>query len=239
MTRRPALALLQAAAFAVLVQACAAMAADAAPVDQAPTWASLSAQQKSVLAPLQRDWATIDTERKQKWLEVSRRFPSLPESERQRIQQRMTEWARMSPTERGRARLQFQQARDISPADRQARWEEYKSLPDDQRQALAQRARPASAPVPRRSTDASAKRNIVPPAQQAQVKPVAPTVVQAKPGATTTLMTQKDPPPSHQQPGLPKIAATQDFVDPQTLLPRRGPQGATVAPPPAPRTTTQ
>ena len=236
--RRPALVLLQAATLAALVQAWAVLAAEAPPVDRPPTWASLSTQQRSVLAPLQQDWSAIDAERKQKWLEVARRFPSMPEAERERIQQRMADWTRKTPAERGRARLQYQQAREISPTDRQARWEEYKALPDEQREALVQRAKPAPSPAGR-TADASAKRNIVPAGQQAQVKPIAPTVVQARPGATTSLMTQKDPPPSHQQPGMPKIAATQGFVDPQTLLPRRGPQAADVAVPPAGSRTTK
>jgi hypothetical protein len=33
-------------------------------------------------------------------------------------------------------------------------------------------------------------------------------------------------PPVHQQTGLPKIAATPEFVNKATLLPQRGPQGA-------------
>jgi hypothetical protein len=41
-------------------------------------------------------------------------------------------------------------------------------------------------------------------------------------------------PPAHQQTGLPKIAATPGFVDPVTLLPRRGPQGAAAVEVPAP-----
>ena len=45
-------------------------------------------------------------------------------------------------------------------------------------------------------------------------------------GATTTLITKRPTPPSHQQTGLPKIAATPEFVNKATLLPQRGPQGA-------------
>ena len=51
---------------------------------------------------------------------------------------------------------------------------------------------------------------------------------QARPGATTTPMTTRAAPPLHQQAGLPKIAATPTFVNPATLLPKRGPQGAAV-----------
>jgi hypothetical protein len=75
------------------------------------------------------------------------------------------------------------------------------------------------------------KSNIVPnPGLAAPPKPVAPTVVQAKPGATTSLMSDRRAPPSHQQTGLPKIAATPGFVDSTTLLPKRGPQGAAIVP---------
>lgn len=233
--RRPALALLGIAALAVAI-AGLARAAEAPPVDRPPTWASLTPQQRQVLAPLQRDWTTIDAERKQKWIEVARRFPAMPDAERQRVQERMAEWARLTPAERGRARLQFQQSRQIPAEDRQARWEAYKALPDEQRQELARRAKPASAPGSRppasaKNADTTAKRNVLTPERPGQLRPVAPTVVQAKPGATTTLITEKGTAPLHQQAGMPKIAATQPFVDPQTLLPRRGPQGAAAAEP--------
>jgi hypothetical protein len=55
---------------------------------------------------------------------------------------------------------------------------------------------------------------------------VAPTVVQARPGASTNLVSKQPTPPLQLQTGLPKITATPGFVDSQTLLPRRGPQGA-------------
>jgi hypothetical protein len=64
------------------------------------------------------------------------------------------------------------------------------------------------------------------PAFAAPPKVIAPSVVQARPGATTTLITKRPTPPSHQQAGLPKIAATPEFVNKATLLPQRGPQGA-------------
>jgi hypothetical protein len=204
-------------------------------VDRAPAWTSLTRAQQTALAPLQRDWPSIDAARKQKWLEVARRFPAMPEAERQRIQERMAEWARLTPAERGNARLQFQETRQISAEDRQASWDAYRALPDDERRELALRAKKPqvkTAAAPEASAaDAAPKRNVVnTTARQAPVKPVAPTLVQAKPGATTTLLTAKNTPPTHQQSGLPKIAATSDFVDPNTMLPQRGPQGAAVKP---------
>ena len=73
---------------------------------------------------------------------------------------------------------------------------------------------------------ALAKSNIVPnPAFANRPGAVSPTVVRASPGATTTSISKRATPPSHQQTGLPKIAATPEFVDRNTLLPQRGPQG--------------
>lgn len=196
-----------------------------------PPWSSLTAEQRQVLAPLQRDWSSIDAPRKSKWLEVAARFPTLAPEERKRLQERMAEWARMTPTERGRVRLGFQEAKQLAPQERQARWEAYQALPEDERRALADRAKPAaadrnrpavaSAPldaaVPKQNTVAG--KTALPP-----VKPVAPTIVQAKPGATTTLMTQPPAPPPHHQAGQPKIAAKPNQVDSATLLPKKGPQ---------------
>jgi len=216
---------------------------------RSPAWNSLSSAQKQALAPLQRDWAAIDEQRKQKWLEVATRFPAMTEDERARVRERMAEWARLSPTERARARLQFQEAQQLSPADRQARWQAYQSLSPEERKKLAQRAKPtaksASAPDTAARTAATpqaapgGKRNLVQSAPLAPSRAVLPTVVQAKPGATTTSMATKATPPVHHQAGLPKIAATPGFVDSATLLPKRGPQGAAVRSAATPSSATQ
>jgi hypothetical protein len=201
------------------------------PVQGGPTWSSLSAAQRTQLAPLEHDWAGIDPQRKQKWLEIAARMPNMPADERQRMQARMHEWAKLSPQERGEARLRYQETRQITPEERQQRWEAYQALSPEERQHLAERARPPSTPSARTSSPAgggaAAKSNIVPnPAEAAKPAAVGPTFVQGKPGATTTLITRRPAPPAHQQTGLPKIAATPDFVDRTTLLPQKGPQGA-------------
>jgi hypothetical protein len=206
--------------------------------EQGPAWPSLTPAQRGALAPLQAEWSSIDGARKQKWLELASRFQSMSADERTRVQVRMTEWVRMSPAERGRARLQFQETRQLSPQDRQSRWEAYQALPPAERNALAAKSTPDRAarrlgPDPKAAGD-SPKRNLVTTAPSAAMnKAVAPTVVQATPGATTTLMSKAAAPPPHHQPGLPKIAATKGFVDPATLLPTRGPQGAAIAAAPA------
>lgn len=206
--------------------------------DRTLAWASLSPAQKTALAPLAADWASIDAARRQKWLEVAAKFPSMPADERARVQARMADWARLSPTERAGARLQFQEVRKLPAEERQAKWQAYQALSPEERSTLAQRARPpqrtasgAETTRPRNvavESTSSAKRNLVVPAQATPTRVVAPTVVQAKPGATTLSMTKRVAPPLHHQAGVPKIAATPAFVDPDTLLPRRGPQGAAV-----------
>ena len=190
-------------------------------------WSKLNPEQRSVLAPLERDWSSIDPARQQKWVGLANRFPALPADERSRIQQRMTDWARLTPKERASARLNFQEARQLSPQERQLQWDAYRALPADQRRALAERAdrvRPAAAPV--RNGEAAIKSSVVRAPAPAVARPVSPTVVQRGAGATTNLVSKSATPPLHQQAGLPKIAATAGFVDAATLLPQRGAQGA-------------
>lgn len=216
--------------------------APAASPETGPRWQELSPSQRAALKPLERDWSSIDAARKQKWVEIANRYPNMPPAERQRISERMTEWAKLSPAERGQARLNFQNARQLAPEERQARWQAYQELSPEQRKKLAARAAPPGAAArtgdtARRSTaqpprdGVQTKSNIVPnPNFAASPRPVAPTVVQAAPGATTSLISKRPTPPVHQQPGLPKIAASPGFVDKQTLLPQRGAQGAAAVP---------
>jgi len=211
-------------------------------VEEGVRWSELKPAQRAALKPLERDWSGIDATRKQKWIDISGRFQKMSPDEQARLQARMNEWAKLSPQERGAARLNFQEAKQLPAQDRQARWDAYQALPPEKRRELAERAKPpadaarknaAAAAVPRNGDakagrDApQAKSNIVPnPAYAAPPKPVGPTVLRAGPGATTTLISKRPAPPSHQQTGLPKIAATPEFVNKSTLLPQRGPQAA-------------
>ena len=235
---RPLARLLAALAVALIGPLATARAQPAAvkraPVESSgPSWSSLTPEQRKVLAPLQNDWPSIDAPRKSKWLDLAGRYPKMPPGDQQRVQERMAEWARMTPQERAQARLNYQQAKQLPKQERQDQWHAYQALPESERKALATRAnagtRPAD-PSTKSAPEQTSKRNIVanPSLSPTQVKPVAPTVVQAAPGATTTLVTRQPAPPAHQQAGLPKIAATPGFVDRNTLLPQRGPQGASV-----------
>lgn len=225
------------------------------PAEDGIRWHKLKPAQRESLKPLQQEWSGIDAARKQKWLQLADRMPGMPPDERARVQARMSDWTRLTPTQRGQVRLQFQEAKQIPSPDRRSRWEAYQALSAEQKRELADRAAAtraqdaASVATSRRPPTGvargergekatrdgtQAKSNIVPnPAYSAPPRAIGPTYVQAGPGATTTLVTRRPVPPAHQHVGLPKIAATPEFVDKSTLLPQRGPQGAAIRPVPA------
>lgn len=222
---------LLASALGVLLVFCVAIAqAQSVAAASDPAWAVLSPAHQRALAPLEPTWNSIDAQRKRKWIEVAERFPGMPGDERHRVQERMAAWAAMKPAERAQARFQFQETRGIGAEERQARWQAYQALPAAERQRLATAAKqPVAKPTPAMASAPGAadpKRNVVAAAPSPAPRVVAPTVVQAKPGASTTTIATTAKPPLHHQPGLPKIAATPAFVDPTTLLPRRGAQAA-------------
>lgn len=226
-------------------------------LDSPNDWNDLTAQQKQVLQPLAAHWSSMDDTGRDKWVNVATRFPTLSAAEKQRVQERMTQWAKLRPQERGEARLRFQQTRQLTPDERQQKWAAYQALPAEDRQDLTRQAQrkarpvvllPEAMPGPREARQAFAskrpqgvaasdkKSNVVPNALTGTAPTptvVRPTMVKAGAGATTTLVTQRPAPPLHQHTGLPKITATKGFVDPVTLLPRKGAQSAAMASLPA------
>lgn len=198
-------------------------------------WNELTPAQRQVLQPLQPRWSEIDALRKQKWIDIAARYPKMTPEQQSRTSSRMVEWAAMTPAQRNAARLQFEQVKQVPATERQARWDAYKSLPPEQRDALNKQAADRN-PVPVKPAkpvdQAQVKSNIVDTSRPtAKPSPVAPATVQAAVGASTRPITQQPIPPRHHQAGMPKIAATPGFVDSATLLPQRGPQGAAVEPP--------
>lgn len=235
---RPGTALLAALALVASLQV---GAQTPVPAQAGPAWAELSASERQALQPLQSQWTEIDAQRKQKWRDVAARLPGLPPVQQARLQERMVEWARMTPAQRNAARIGFEELRALPATERQSRWEAYQNLPAEQRQALIDQARqrPAATTPPQaaavRKTPAAesvqAKSNIVAVPQPApRPQTVAPGTVQAGVGASTRPITKPPTPPRHQQAGLPKIAATPEFVQSETLLPQRGPQGVVAGP---------
>ncbi|MDP4300109.1 DUF3106 domain-containing protein [Leptothrix discophora] len=199
-----------------------------------PAWSELSAREQQTLQPLKEQWGTIDAVRKQKWRDIAERFPAMTADQQARTTSRMAEWAAMSPAQRNAARLQFEQVRQVPASERQARWDAYQSLPTEQREALLKQAeqRPAAADTarPPARIEPAATKSAQAPQPSGKPQPVGPGTVKAPVGASTRPITQGALPPRHQQPGLPKIAATPGFIDSTTLLPQRGPQGAAIEP---------
>lgn len=224
-----------------------------AEVGNNPSWSALTLQQQAALQPLATQWPTLDATSKDKWLNVASRYHQLSPQEQARMQDRMTQWAKLPPKARGEARLRFQQTRQLPSQERQEKWAAYQALSSDDRKALAQKARRKQQPVfladdvagPREQGQVFSGRTPVAKTQEKKSNVVpntlssspgqssaAPTLVKAGRGATTTLINDRPNPPQHQQTGLPKIAASKGFVDPQTLLPKKGPQGAAMSPTP-------
>lgn len=207
----------------------------AQPLVNAVDWASLAPAEQQALAPLRGQWSSLDSMRQRKWLDLAHRLPSMPADERQRVQDRMAQWSRLTPGQRGQARVQFQEAQRWSPRARSDRWNEYQSLAPEARKVLAERWRLEAAGRRESATGSDgAKRNLIEAtaAPAAPRQAASPTSVRAPSGATSTPISPRPPTRGPLNAGVPKIAATDAFVDPVTLLPRRGPQGAAVVPVP-------
>ncbi|MBV8125571.1 MAG: DUF3106 domain-containing protein [Burkholderiaceae bacterium] len=193
-----------------------------------PDWVQLTPAQKQVLSPLQTDWNQLDSAQKSKWLEVAARFHTITPDEQTRIHQRMTDWARLSPTQRQQARVAFQTTQRLQVHDIEAKWDAYQSLPPERRAELAAKAAQKAAahkqPHPHANglpPQGLTKNNLVPISKPQAIVAIAPSILQARPGATTILITQGAVQPIHQPAGLPKVLADPNLVDGKTLLPKR------------------
>jgi hypothetical protein len=198
-------------------------------------WATLTPAQARLLTPLASVWTTLSPEQQRKWIELAALYPRMSAVDQDRLRERMNEWATMNTAERRRTRLEFQRIGALSPEQRLAQWDAYWALPHEERERLTAQAQRAAtgerAPRPRAGT----KPNVVQARPVVVERPVTHATVQAAPGASTRPLVRSAEPPRHQQAGLPKIIATPEFVDPVTLLPRRGAQAAGVRRPGAPR----
>jgi len=193
-------------------------------------WSGLTPKQQALLAPLERDWPEISDTQRSKWLSATPTLATMSGEEIKRVHDRIRDWTRLSGSERLNARIGFQVTRQLTPEQRQARWEAYQALPEEERKALAEKAlarRQALAEAPARAAKPlPPKSDSRPPAPRPLVAPVlvTSTLVQAKPGATTVLITrdlsQPRPVNGPTKPTDPKR------LDPHTLLPLKTPPPA-------------
>ncbi len=191
-----------------------------------PNWQALTPTQRELLAPLAKDWDKLGPNQRSKWLNATPRLAALPDAELARLHERMRDWAHLTPAERVDARVGFQIAKQVDAEQRQAKWEAYQALPPEKRQELAEKAvarrqAKAAAPAPKPPVAAGPKSNIVPAAPKLVTPvPVTGSLVQAKPGATTVLITRGLVLPTHHSAGEAKVVADPSLVDPKTLLPK-------------------
>jgi hypothetical protein len=189
------------------------------------TWSALTPKQQVLLAPLERDWPEISDAQRSKWLSATPTLATMSGEEIKRVHDRIRDWTLLSGSERLNARISFQVSRQLTPEQRQARWEAYQALPADERRALAEKAlarrqalaeAPARAArplvVPRKSDTAAAPPKLLGPALVTSI------LVQAKPGATTVLITRDLTQPPHLKDGQLRPADPR-LLDPHTLLP--------------------
>jgi hypothetical protein len=120
------------AVVAALMLACAAAGAVAAPKERGPAWATLTADQQQVLAPLAGEWSRLSRDQKTKWIGIAKRYPKMKDEEQKRIQTRMQKWAKLTPEQRWQAREQYRSIGKVAPNRRdelRRHWAEYQALP--------------------------------------------------------------------------------------------------------------
>ena len=133
-------------------------------VVQDPSWQRLSSTQRQALAPLEQVWPTLSEAARRQWLVISSNFQAKPHAIQDRMHARMAQWSKLSSLQRAEARLRYLQTAKLDAQSKRQRWEAYKKTQPGQHQ-------PTEA--------ASSEIEVVPPFS-----------VRARPGATTTLMSQ-------------------------------------------------
>ena len=120
-----------------------AASASANKPESSPTWQSLSANQKTALAPLHKLWPEISEAQKRKWLALSVNFSDRSAEEQAKMQARMKDWAKLTPQQRALARLNFAEVQQVTLDERKSKWEAYQSLSRDERHELTKGHPPA------------------------------------------------------------------------------------------------
>lgn len=135
------------------------------PAPESDAWQSLSKRQKQALAPLAQEWHTLTAQQRQKWLVLSRNFAQLSDEEQMTLHSRMREWAALSPRQRSQARFHFNTTQTMSAQDKQAQWEAYQALSEQEKSKLSSGPKP---PVK------SAARSFAPPSSRLVSPPLLP-----------------------------------------------------------------
>lgn len=156
-----------------------------------PRWAGLSGAQRQALKPLGPAWNSMGEGQRRKWIALSLNFEKMSAAEQQKLHQRMGDWVKLSARERSQARLNFAETERLVSDDKQAKWEAYQALSEDERRKLAEQA-------PRRLV----------PGVAAAVRPIARQRLATMPVAPENQST------------MPRITTAPHLINPHTLLPQ-------------------
>ncbi len=114
-----------------------------------PLWTELSPVEREILKPLAPTWNTLSQTHKRKWLQMTKSYPALSTEEQVKMQGRMKEWVALSPQQRAQARLNFAKTKELSKEltaeEKQAKWQAYQALSDEEKRKLAAKAPPKPA----------------------------------------------------------------------------------------------
>lgn len=102
-----------------------------------PTWQDLTPVQQVSLKPLAANWNTLGASQKRKWIALAQNYASLAPTEQAKLHSRMSEWVSLSQQQRAQARLNFAQAKQLTPDQKSANWKAYQELSPQERQKLA------------------------------------------------------------------------------------------------------
>ncbi len=120
------------AAVAALLLGFAVTGAIGAPKEKGPAWATLTADQQQVLAPLAAEWSKLPRDQKTKWIGIAKRYPKMKPEAQKRVQGRMQRWAKLTPEQRWEAREQYRSIGKSAPSRRaelRKYWADYQALP--------------------------------------------------------------------------------------------------------------
>lgn len=125
----------------------------AIPTMTAPSqWSELDHTHQQALAPLKNNWPELSDIQRRKWIAIVKNFSSLKPEDQTKLQERMTVWATLNPQERERARENFANSKLTKPSGKTDSWEEYRALPQIERDKLASQTnkkRPSAAKTPK------------------------------------------------------------------------------------------
>lgn len=117
-----------------------------------PQWNGLDPGQQQALYPLKDSWFELSDVQRRKWIAIVKNFPKLAPEDQAKVQKRMSAWAALKPIERERARENFANSKLIHPSTKTDSWEEYRALPQEEREKLASQTtkkRPSAAKNPK------------------------------------------------------------------------------------------